>query len=110
MDTDKSLIYEIEIPVLPGKLYAEVMHIGDIHIGHKDFAPRFLAKYLAFLKATPERRVVMMGDYFEHEEGTNFVHEQVMDFTQQVKEFVKFFTPVSSQIVSMVYGNHDERY
>lgn len=44
------------------------------------------------------------------EEGTNFIHEQVMDFTTQVKEFVKFFTPVSKQIVSMIYGNHDERY
>jgi predicted phosphodiesterase len=110
LDTDQSLIYEIEIPTLPGKPYAEVMHIGDIHIGHRDFAPRFLAKYLSFLKDTPERRVVMMGDYFEHEEGTNFIHEQIMDFTTQVKEFVKFFTPVSKQIVSMVYGNHDERF
>jgi len=110
LDTDKERVYVIEVPTLPGKPYAEVMHIGDLHIGHKDFAPRFLGKYLAFLKSLPERRAVMMGDYFEHEEGTSFIKEQVLDFQQQVVEFIKFFAPVSKQVVAMVYGNHDERY
>lgn len=110
LDTDKERVYVIEIPVLPGKTFAEVMFMGDLHIGHKDFAPRFLAKYLSFLQKTPERRAVLMGDYFEHEEGTPYIKEQIMDFKQQVAEFINFFKPVSKQIVAMVYGNHDERY
>ena len=110
LDTDKERVYVIELSTLPEKNYAEVMFMGDLHIGHKDFAPRFLAKYLSFLQKAPERRVVLMGDYFEHEEGTPYIKEQILDFKQQVAEFIKFFQPVSKQIVAMVYGNHDERY
>lgn len=110
LDTDKERVYVVEIPTLPGKPYAEVMFMGDLHIGHRDFAPRFLAKYLTFVKKTPERRIILMGDMFEHEEGTPYIKEQIMDFRQQVEEFIKLFTPVSKQIIAMVYGNHDERY
>lgn len=110
LDTDKERVYVIEIPTLPGKQYAEVMFMGDLHIGHRDFAPRFLAKYLTFVKSVPQRRIILMGDMFEHEEGTPYIKEQIMDFRQQVEEFIKFFTPVAKQVIAMVYGNHDERY
>jgi len=110
LDYDKDQIAVVEIHCRKGKPYAEVMFMGDLHIGHKEFAKSQLLKYLLFLKTNPDVFIVGMGDYFESVEFTHFFPDAESNMKYQVQEFIKMFTPIKDQILAMVYGNHDERF
>lgn len=109
LDVDTENLYEIELP--HPKNYAEVMFMGDLHIGHNNFSKSHLERYINVLKNNPQIRVVLMGDYFEAGEfsADYMIEDQAMRLKEQIKEFLSFFKPVSKQIVAMLYGNHEER-
>jgi len=110
LDYDKDQIAVVEIPCRKGKPYSEVMFMGDLHIGHKEFARSQLLKYLLFLKSNPDVFVVGMGDYFEAVEFTHFYPDAESAMKHQIQEFLQMFSPVKDQLLAMVYGNHDERF
>ena len=110
LDHDKEQIVVIEVPLAPGKDYAEVMFVGDLHIGHAAFARNQLIKYLRFIKDNPHIRIVGMGDYFEAVEFSGYYQESEKGLKEQISDFINLFHPISKQIIALIYGNHDERF
>lgn len=110
LDYDNDQIAVVTIPCRKGKSYAEVMFMGDMHIGHKEFARSQFLKYLWFLKNNPDIFIVGMGDYFEAVEYTHFFKDSESALKNEIEEFLKFMMPIKEQILALVYGNHDERF
>lgn len=110
LDHDKEQIVVVEVPLVPGKDYGEVIFIGDLHIGHKAFAKNQLVKYLKFIKDNSHIRIIGMGDYFESVEFSGYYQESEKGLREQIKDFIDLFYPVSKQIIALIYGNHDERF
>lgn len=110
LDFDLDGIYIVELPLKKKKPYAEVMFVGDLHLGHPQFAFNHFRKYVNLIKENPHMRVVGMGDYLEATEfAPNFINESRLRTREQVEILMKVLEPIKNQISALLYGNHDER-
>lgn len=89
--------------------YGEMMFFGDWHMGNEEFAHNPFNAYLKYLSDNPHIRIVLMGDYFEFSQKTNFISDDVLDIDTQINMFVKTLKLLKSQIVAILSGNHDHR-
>lgn len=96
-----------------GENYAEVMFIGDCHVGSPQFdQPRLLAMLDYCLKN--RLYVLGMGDYIElatrYSVGAG-VYEQEYPGQTQYEKFVEWLKPLAEQklILGLLQGNHSER-
>ena len=96
-----------------GKNYAEVVFLGDIHLGSPQFdQPRFLAM-LDYCEKN-DVYVLGMGDYLEmatrHSVGAG-VYEQEFPGQTQYETMVDWLKPLAKKnlILGLLQGNHSER-
>jgi len=110
LDFDLDGIYIIELPLKKKKPYAEVIFMGDLHLGHPSFAFNHFMKYIKLVEGNPHIRVVGMGDYLEATEfAPNFLNESRLRTREQIEVLIKVLEPIKDQIAALLYGNHDER-
>lgn len=101
------------LKVKKGKTYAEVMFIGDCHLGSPQFdKPRFLRMLDYCIKN--KLYVFLMGDLIElatrHSVGSG-VYEQDFAGQSQHEQMMEWLKPLadSSLILGLLQGNHEER-
>jgi len=86
----------------------EIVALGDIHLGSPECDIEMLKNIVSKIKKR-KCKVILMGDLIDmglRESPGTSVYEQTMSPSQQVKEIVKILTPIKSQILSSVTGNH----
>ena len=101
------------LAVKKGKNYAEVICLGDSHLGSPQFdQPRFLAMLAYCLKN--RIYVLGMGDYIElatrYSVGAG-VYEQEFNGQSQYEQMVEWLRPLAKHglILGLLQGNHEER-
>lgn len=110
LDFDTCDVYAIELPLKKRKPYAEVMFMGDLHVGHPEFSFGHIKRYLKLIQDNPHLRIVGMGDYLEATEfANNFLDESILRTKEQIAVLIKLWEPIKEQIIALLYGNHDER-
>jgi len=109
LDFDLDDTHVIDLPLKEGKPYAEVMFMGDLHIGHTEWSEGHFKRYLKLLEEHKNIRVVGMGDYIEAEDLSNYLPDTEIRTKEQIKLFYKYFEPIKDQLLALLYGNHEER-
>ena len=104
---------KVRLKVKPGKDYADLLLIGDVHLGSPQFdKPRFLAQLDYCLKNGVY--VHLMGDLIEmatrHSIGAG-VYEQEMIGQSQYEQMVEWLQPLAKKglITGLHNGNHEDR-
>lgn len=100
----------IEVPLKKGFDYAEIVLMGDFHIGSDGFSEHQLLAYIEWIKANPEVRVILMGDLMEIGDLSGFLEAQKDNFKAQCDKVIEYLDPIKDQIIIWLEGNHEERY
>jgi len=100
----------ITVPLKKGEDFAEVIFMGDFHVGSEGFSEKQLQYYLDWIKANPQVRVILMGDLVEVGDLSGHLLSQQEDFKKQIVRLVNLLRPIKHQIVCILEGNHEERY
>lgn len=100
----------VEIPVKPGNDYAEVILMGDLHVGSTGFSEHQLVAYIKWIKENPNVRVILMGDLLEMAELSNYTPEQEDILDKQIEKLISYVRPIKEQIICILEGTHEERY
>jgi len=100
----------VEIPLKKNENYAEVIFMGDFHVGSEGFSEHQLLFYINWIKKNPNVRVVLMGDLLEVGDLSHYLPAQKEDFKHQIARLVSLLEPIKDQILCILEGNHEERY
>lgn len=100
-----------KLEVKPGKNYAEVVFIGDVHYGSPQCD---VAKFLAMLAYCKAKKIyiMLMGDLIEMATRTSVgagVYEQEFIGQSQHEQMVEWLMPVRHLILGTHRGNHEGR-
>lgn len=108
-------LYEKKLPIVEleckkGEDFAEVVFMGDFHVGSEGFSEHQLSAYIKWVKENPHVRVILMGDLVEVGDLSSYLPAQKEDFKRQIERLVDLLEPIKQQIVCILEGNHEERY
>ena len=89
------------------RLYA----LGDIHVGSEQFNESAIKKKIQIIKDDPYGVVTICGDLADYglKNSVTNVYKQVLTPAQQQEYVYDLFEPITSKIVSLVPGNHENR-
>lgn len=91
--------------------HAYLLPIGDLHIGDRNFDKSLLEKNIAWVKKTPNARVILMGDILNcatrGSKSSPFCQD--MTLQAQIDMALKYFKPIQTQIIGCISGNHEQR-
>ena len=100
----------IEIPLKPKSDYAEVILMGDFHVGSEGFSKHQLISYTDWIKENKNVKVILMGDMLEVAELSKYTPAQQETLKEQIKTLISLLEPIKNQIICMLEGNHEERF
>ena len=100
----------IEIPLKPKGDYAEVILMGDFHVGSEGFSKHQLISYTDWIKENKNVKVILMGDMLEVAELSKYTPAQQETLKEQIKTLISLLEPIKNQIICMLEGNHEERF
>lgn len=110
LDLKEKKLPVIDLPLKPGTKYAEVIFMGDFHVGSDGFSEHQLLAYINWIKSNPHVRVVLMGDLVEVGDLSRYLPAQQENFKRQIRRLIEFLHPIKDQIICILEGNHEERY
>jgi DNA polymerase II small subunit/DNA polymerase delta subunit B len=98
---------EFSVPFDECRLYG----MADLHIGSKEFDEKACRQTIAAIKADPRARVIIPGDILDYVTPTSVqdVQEQTMAVDEQEEYAIDLLTPISSKILYLLSGNHENR-
>jgi predicted phosphodiesterase len=98
------------VSIKPKTDFAELVLMGDAHVGSDGFSEHQFVSYINWIKKNPNVRVILMGDLLEVGDLSSFTPAQTEDLNKQLKRLVSLLSPIKDQIICMLEGNHEERY
>jgi len=90
----------------------ELVPIGDIHLGSKEFNLTKLKKTIEYVKETKNARVILMGDLVDiglKDSIGGGTFDNDIDPESQLTGIVDYLEPISDRIWCVLGGNHEER-
>lgn len=103
------LIHECNIGNYP---YAEIMPIGDLHLGDPTLNKPLLRAVIKWVNAQPYRKIVIVGDVFNAgiRDSVSDVYSENMTLDEAIKAFRELVEVMGSDnILACIRGNHDNR-
>jgi len=90
----------------------ELVPIGDVHLGSKEFNLAKLKKTVDYVKATKNARVVLMGDLVDIGLKDSIgagTFDNDIDPETQLDGIIDYLEPIKNKIWCLLGGNHEER-
>lgn len=95
----------------------KIVPLSDLHIGHPSHNPVVAQRYVDWIKASPDRFCILVGDMTETALRDSYgeiydpqVKENVpLSPQRQADEVVRLLSPIKSRILGCVSGNHEQR-
>lgn len=89
----------------------ELLPLSDMHIGDKDFDRRAFIDYINYVKAEPNRFVLLNGDIMNNaiKSSVSDIYEEILSPREQITEAVVLLTPIKDRIWGIISGNHERR-
>jgi len=110
LDLKEKKIPIVNIPLKKNEDFAEVIFMGDFHVGSDGFSEHQLQAYIDWIKNNSNVRVILMGDLVEVGDLSTHLPTQKEDFKHQIERLVTLLEPIKDQIICILEGNHEERY
>lgn len=98
-----------------------IIPIGDIHIGSANCDKKYLKELIDWVKNEPNTYVVGMGDYIDaiiptdkrfdiKDLDVEFQNDIANLPMKQIEYVKKIFEPIKNQIITLLPGNHEEKF
>ena len=100
----------VEVRAVKGKPFAEVVFMGDFHIGSGCFSHKQFCEYRDFILKDPNRKVVLMGDLIDLSALSPYAAAEKQRGEIQIQELIELLRPIKDRIIASVEGNHEKRF
>ena len=110
LDLKEHKLIVIELPIKVKEDFAELILMGDFHVGSDGFSEHQLVAYIKWIKDNPHVRVILMGDMLEVGELSGYTQAQRDNCKVQLEKLISYLKPIKNQIICILEGNHEERF
>ena len=100
----------VEVNTLRNQNFAEVIFMGDFHIGSGYFSSKQFEAYRDFILKEPERKVVLMGDLLDLSGLSRWIAQEKQAGYIQAAQLIDLLEPIKDRIIVSVEGNHEKRF